>query len=97
VDYEKMQLLLTKMNDKKLLILQDIKRREDENDKYFQKVTFLDEQLLQLDNAICELQIELHKFPDQFKILEDHLILCQQEKRKLKDERRALEVAMGEG
>ena len=46
VDYEKMQLLLTKMTDKRTIILQDIKRREDENDKYFQKVTYLDEQLL---------------------------------------------------
>lgn len=43
VDFEKMQTLLAKMKEKVEVIEQDVKRRQEEIDKYFEKKSFLDE------------------------------------------------------
>lgn len=59
-----MQQLLSKMDSKIQTMESEIKKKEQENDAYFEKLATLDEQINMIDGEIGELQCMTLKIPE---------------------------------
>jgi septal ring factor EnvC (AmiA/AmiB activator) len=55
----------------------EIQRKQEENDKYFDKKNIFEKQILDIEAEISELQSQCIKIPEMLKNIEDHITICQ--------------------
>jgi chromosome segregation ATPase len=76
LDYQKMQLLLGKMNDKIKDQNTQTAKMQGENDKLIEQKAEKEDKMNALNQEISEFQLENLKLPNETKYTEDHYTVC---------------------
>ena len=81
-----MQLILGRLKDKENDLKKESQRKQNGNDELVDKIHHTEEDMKKINDEIGQFQLLNVDLPEELKNVENHLIMTQQEKRKLEIE-----------